>query len=75
MVTEATKNPCQIHGSFRDFRNFRGSHRIGSLLAWIVGIVVTLSNPQRSVGYGLCILTAIFGGVYSSLLWFAINAI
>lgn len=75
MVMEATNNPCQIHGSFRDFRNFRGSHRIGSLLAWIVGIVVTLSNPQRSVGYGLCILIAIIGGFFSFLLWFSINAI
>lgn len=75
MVTEATNNPCQIHSSFRAFRNFRGSHRIDSLLAWIVGIVVTLSHPQRSVGYGLCILIAIVGGVFSFLLWFSINAI
>jgi hypothetical protein len=46
-----------------------------TLPAWMVGIVVTLSNPQRSVGYWLCILTAIIGGVFSFLLWFAINAI
>lgn len=46
-----------------------------TLIAWMVGIVVTLSDRQRSVGYGLCILTAIIGGVFSFLLWFSINAI
>jgi hypothetical protein len=46
-----------------------------TLLAWLVGIVLTLSDPQKSVGYWLCIPAAILGGLFSFLLWFAINAI
>lgn len=78
-VDQARNQPVEI--ACRDSRPFPLTESpafalfVLTLLAWMVGIVVTLSNPQRFFGYGLCILTAIFGGLFSFLLWFAINGI
>lgn len=46
-----------------------------TLIPWALGVIMLLGYPQKNIGYWICIVAAVVGGMFSFLLWFAINAI
>jgi hypothetical protein len=46
-----------------------------TLIPWALGVIMMLGYAQKKIGFWLCIVAAVAGGMYSFLLWFAFNAI
>ena len=42
---------------------------------WAIGVILTCGTTEKKLGFWLCVGAAVAGGLFSFLLWFALNTL